>query len=171
MPTRATSADLARLSQAFLVHLLPAWSTNVSSKVVHRPKLTLVDAGLASSLIGATPASLQRDGELLGQLLKTFVVSEVRKQLGWSDTRTAIWHFRDRSGGEVDLLLEAPNGDLIGIEVKATSTPGPKRFKGLRFLADRVGPRLRYGFVVSLAPEALPFGDRLAAIPVDRLWA
>jgi hypothetical protein len=170
IPARTGRSYLARLTTAFLVHTIPAWSTNLSSKVVRRPKLHLVDSGLAASLVGATPASLVRSGELLGQLLETFVVGEIRRQLGWSYTRATIWHFRDRSGAEVDIVIERPNGDIVGVEVKATSSPSNRDTKGLRFLAERVGGRFVHGFVVCLAPEALMLGERIAAIPVDRIW-
>jgi hypothetical protein len=59
---------------------------------------------------------------------------------------------------------------IAGIEVKATSTPRPDDFRGLRFLAERLGERFAYGIVLDAAPEATPFGPKLAALPVDVLW-
>jgi predicted AAA+ superfamily ATPase len=81
-----------------------------------------------------------------------------------------LWHFRDRSGAEVDLVLEHPDGRVIGIEVKATSTPSSDDLRGLRFLADRLGERFAFGLLLHTAPEATRFGAKLAALPVDVLW-
>jgi hypothetical protein len=70
----------------------------------------------------------------------------------------------------VDLVLEHPDGRIVGLEVKATSTPKPEDFRGLRLLADRLGDRFAYGAVLSASPEALPFGPNLAMLPVEVLW-
>ena len=170
IPARTGSAYLARLATAFLVNLVPAWSTNLSAKIVRRPKLSIVDSGLAAHLMGASPDALRRDPNALGQLLETFVGNELRRQIGWSELQPTMWHFRDRGGAEVDLLLEAPNGEIVGIEVKATSSPTPSDLKGLQFVAERLGARFRFGALLCLAPEAHRVGDRLAIMPVDRLW-
>ena len=171
-PARTGAAYLARLNTAFLVQTLPAWSTNLSAKVVRRPKLNVIDTGLAAHMIGSTPSRLTGIGDVaLGQLLETFVANELRNQVTWSTERVSLWHFRDRGGAEVDIVIEHPDGTVVGIEVKATSTPTTSDFGGLRFLESRLGPRFRFGAVLCLAAEATPFGPRLAALPVERLWS
>ena len=171
VPARTTDGYIELLATAFLIHLVPAWSTRVSSKVVRRPKLMIADSGLAGHLVGATPSALDEPRGPLGSLLETFVVNEIRKQLTWSVHRPSLWHFRDRGGAEVDLVLEHPDGRIAGIEVKATSTPRTAHLRGLRFLADRLGDRFHYGVLISAAPEATPFGPRMAALPVSTLWS
>ena len=170
IPARTGSAYLARLVSAFLVRTTPAWSTNLSAKVARKPKLTIVDSGLAAHLTGATPETLRRDPNALGPLLETFVCNELHRQITWSQTNPTMWHFRDRGGAEVDIILEAPNGDVIGIEVKATASPTTADLTGLRFLRDRLGDRFRFGFLLCLAPEAFRMGDRLAVLPIDSVW-
>lgn len=169
-PARTISAHLAHLATAFLIRLIPAWSTNLSAKVVRRPKLVMADVGLAAHLQGLTTAGLNRPQAQFGPLLETLVATELVRQLSWSQGFSTLWHFRDRSGVEVDLVLERPDGRIVGIEVKATSTPRPEDLKGLRFLADRLGDRFQFGCLLSTAPEATPFGARLAALPLSRLW-
>lgn len=171
IPVRTVNAYLAHLANAFLIQLVPAWSTNLSAKVVRRPKLLVADSGLAAHLMGATPTTIEETSAMRGQLLETFVAMELRKQIGWSQARPSLWHFRDRSGVEVDLLLEHGDGRVVGIEVKATSTPTSDDFKGLRFLAERLGNRFWRGLLLTAAPEAIPFGPKLAALPVSALWS
>lgn len=170
IPVRTTDGYLALLTTAFLVHLVPAWSTNLSRKVVRRPKLVVTDTGLAGHLIGATDETTDQRGGPLGQLLETFVTNELRKQLTWSDSKPTLWHFRDRDGMEVDLVLEHPDGRIIGIEVKATASPSPSDLRGLRFLSDRLGDRFHHGLLLSTSPSATPFGPKLTALPVSALW-
>jgi len=171
VPIRTTDGYLALLANAFLVHLLPAWSTNLSSKVVRRPKLLMADSGLAAHLVGADRSTLEGPDPRLGPLLETFVVNEIRKQTTWSRHRPSLCHFRDRGGTEVDLILEHPDGRIVGVEVKATSTPRASDLTGLRFLSNRLGERFHFGVLLSAAPEATPFGPRMAALPVSALWS
>jgi len=170
LPSRTVGTYIAHLASAFLVHLVPAWSSNLSSKVIRRPKLMMVDTGLAAHLVGVGPTSLDTTHAPFGALLETFVATELMKQLTWSTHRPRLFHFRDRNGAEVDLVLEYPDGRVVGIEVKATSTPRADDFRGLRWLADKLGSRFGYGLLLTSAPEATPFGARLAALPVDALW-
>jgi len=44
-------------------------------------------------------------------------------------------------------------------------------FRGLRFLQEAVGDRLRCGVVLYTGRETLPFGARLWAVPVSALWS
>ncbi len=167
IPPRTASAYLARLRTAFLIDLVPAWSTNVSARVVRKPKLAVVDSGLAASLTGVGPSS---DPNLIGPLLETFVVSELRKQIAWSEGRPTMWHYRDRRGPEVDVVLERRDGAIVGVEVKATSSPSRSDAAGLRLLADRFGDRFKAGIVLSACPDVLPFGEKVVALPVSALW-
>ncbi len=170
-PVRTVNSYIARLATAFLIHLIPAWSTNLSAKVVRRPKLVMVDTGLAAHLMGMTERTLITPGSpALGALLENFVATEVLRLATWSQSGISVHHFRDRDGAEVDLVVEAPDGRIVGIEVKATSSVRADDFRGLRFLAERLGDRFAYGVVLSTTPEATPFGPKMAALPVDVLW-
>jgi len=71
----------------------------------------------------------------------------------------------------VDLLIERANGDLLGIEVKATATPRPRDATGLKLLRDKLGGRFRNGFVLHLGPSLIPMGDKISSIPLATLWA
>ncbi len=109
--------------------------------------------------------------EQFGRLLETFVVMELRKQSSWSETQPSLWHFRDRGGAKVDIVMEYPDGRVVGIEVKSGATPSHANACGLRFLRDRLGDRFHHGYLATTAPEAHPLEDRLSAIPVTALWS
>jgi len=167
---RTIDSYLAQLSSAFVLQLLPAWSANLSSKVVHRPKIHLLDTGLCAALCGLTAERLMEAPERFSNLLETFVVMELRKQSSWSETQPALWHFRDRGGAEVDIVLEYPDGRVVAIEVKSGATPSHADARGLRLLRDRLGDRFHHGYLATTAPEAHPLEDRLSAIPVTAFW-
>lgn len=160
------------LDTLYLTWRLPAWSTNLTNRVAERPKIALLDSGLAAHLIHVSPTSLRPDRtpEPAGPLLEAFVLAEVRKQCGWNEEPVRLYHYRDRTGPEVDLVIEHTDGRIAAIEVKATTSLGTNSAKWLAFLRDRLGDRFVQGVVLHTGPRALPLGDRLTAQPIEALW-
>lgn len=171
MPQTTLKRYLALLEATFLLAPLPAWSSNLSKRLIKSPKLHLVDSGLAAHLMGLNAQRLREDPQILGHLLENFVVAELRRQAAWQDTAVECFHFRAlHSQREVDVVLEDDAGRLAGIEIKATATPMARDFAGLREFADSVGNRFHAGIVLCLAPQSVPFGDRLRTMPIGALW-
>ncbi|MGQ0463988.1 MAG: ATP-binding protein [Sporichthyaceae bacterium] len=162
-PTVARYLDI--LETVFLIKRVPAWTAGSAGRAVRTPKLVFVDSGIAAHLAGGP-----RDDATLGGLLESFVISELARQVGWSDTAADLLHFRDRDGYEVDAVLESRSGDVVGVEVKAAESVRAEDFRGLQILRSRMGDRFRAGFVLYCGQEQLGFGDRLAALPVAALW-
>lgn len=162
------------LETVFLAHRVPAWSRNITSKVVRRPKVYMSDTGIAAALLGKDPAALARVTEpATGQLLETLVANELAKQADWSSTPAQLHHLRDSDGAEVDLLLEADDGRVVGAEVKATSTPRTEDFRWLAHLRDRldrIGQDFRCGVVLHTGDRRMRYGDRLLALPIADIW-
>jgi hypothetical protein len=138
--------------------------------MVDSPPTVPTDTGLAAHLMGIDASRLAQDRALLGGLLESFVAMELVKQAGWSADAPALYHFRTHGGDEVDLVLERRSGELVGVEVKSTATVTGADFKGLRALAEVAGRRFRRGVVLYTGGEAVPFGERLYAVPVEALW-
>lgn len=170
LPHSTLSRYLGLLESVFLVHRVPAWSHNLGQRLVKAPKIHVLDPGLALHLVGANEARLSADRMLLGRMLESFVVGEVRKQLSWASPGTALHHFRTAAGSEVDIVLEDRQGALCGIEVKASATVGPSDFNGLKALRDQVRDRFRSGVILYLGDQILPYGDDLWLLPVEALW-
>jgi hypothetical protein len=170
MPQTTLKRYLALLEATFLVQLLPAWSGNLGKRLVKSPKLYLNDTGLACSLVGQMDERALRQSQLLGPLAENFVVMELRKQATWSKTEPGLFHFRTLSGQEVDVVLESPSGDLVGVEVKTSATVGTGDLKGLRALAEETGKRFLRGVMLYQGHETVPFGKNLHAVPMDALW-
>ena len=80
-------------------------------------------------------ATLHADRTTLGQLLETFVFQELRRLASGHEAEIRFHHFRHRDGAEVDIVLER-RARIAGVEVKASSTVGPRDFRGLRMLSS-----------------------------------
>lgn len=158
------------MEQLFLVSTLQPWFTNTLKRIVKTPKLHFLDSGLLAAVRGLTFERVKADRGLLGSLLESFVFSEVLKLMTATDQRLRPYHFRDQQMREVDIVLERDDGMVAGIEIKASATVRSSDFGGLRTLAEACGDRFAYGVVLYDSSEAVPFGDRLAAVPLSALW-
>ena len=171
LPRSTVERYVTLFEEVFLIKRIPAWSTSATRRASRAPKLMMVDSGLASSLGGLTTERVQRNPPLIGPLIENFVLSELGRQLTWADTAARLYHYRTRDGQEVDAVLEAADGRLVGIEVKAASAVRSEDFRHLEHLQRLTGDRFEHGVVLYAGPERLAFGDRLTAIPISALWA
>jgi len=158
------------LEELFLIRRLKPWYTNLGSRQVKTPKLHIVDSGLLAFLIGVNERRITADGEIAGMMLESFVAMELLRQSDWGAEPVSLYHYRDKEQREVDVVIERYSGELAGVEVKASVTLGDRDFAGLRYLRDKLGARFKAGVVLYLGSDTLPFGDRLAAVPLSGLW-
>ncbi|MEX2447954.1 MAG: ATP-binding protein [Solirubrobacterales bacterium] len=159
------------LERLFIVRRIRAWHRNLGAKLVKSPKAYVVDSGLLAQLIGADEDRIADDGAVAGAMLESFVAMELIRLAELSDRPPSIHHFRDRRQREVDVVLERRSGEIVGIEVKAGASLDAGDFAGLRLLRDSLGERFKAGAVLYTGAQTLPFGDRLAAVPVSALWS
>lgn len=167
-PTVARYMQL--LEEVFLIKRIPGWSRNLGIRVTAATKLIFTDSGIAARLLALESHALRRPGAPFGPLLESFVLSELARQLTWSDQLVDLYHYRDHNKVEVDGILENRNGQVIGIEVKATSTVRSEDFNGLQQLSARLGDDFVSGIVLYTGHATLPFGPKLRAVPVSAIW-
>lgn len=162
------------LEDLFLVQRLEAWGTTLRVRSQKRPKIHVVDSGLAGRLLRLTPAKLVGLDETalteLGNLLETFAVGELRKQISWMEEPVAIGHWRTFDGDEVDLVIERDDGSIVAFEVKANERVSGRELKGLRTLRDALGDRFVAGVALSTGTRSFTYEDRIHVCPLDRLW-
>ncbi len=170
MPLNTVRRYLALFETLYLTRRLPAWSGSATKRLVKTPKLLFTDTGLMTHLLRLSPERLRATPTLLGPLLENFVVMEIEKQLGWSQTEAGLFHFRAHAGHEVDIVLEGPGGQLTGIEVKARSTIAAGDVRGLQALEAERPKRFHRGLILYRGQTVVPFGPRLHAVPIDALW-
>jgi uncharacterized protein len=171
LPPNTVRSHAALLDTLFLTTRLEAWSTNLLSRVVKTPKVYITDSGLLCHLIGADATRLAHDGVIAGAAFETFVAMELRRQIAWQDNAPRLFHYRDRDGREVDLVLERRDGSVVAVEIKTAASASPHDFRGLRHLRDKLGKHFKAGVLLYTGEYTVPFEDRLAAVPLRGLWA
>ena len=169
-------AGYVRLLEAvFLIRVLPAWGTTLTSRSSGNPKVHVVDSGIAARLLRIVPDKLAAANPTalteFGHLVETFVVGEVCKEASWIDGIAGLGHWRTYDGDEIDLIVERDDGAVVALEIKAGTHAGGPSFSGLAKLRDKIGPAFRVGVVFHMGQRGHHFDDRLIALPIDRLWA
>ncbi len=113
-----------------------------------------------------------RDADLLGALVESFAVAQLRSQCALLDDPPRLFHLRDANGRrEVDVIIEFSDGRAAGIEVKASAAPGPDDARHLRWLRDSIGDRFLAGAVLHTGPRPFRLDDSILALPLYSLWS
>lgn len=158
------------LERLFLVRVRRPWHVNLGKRQIKSPKLYIADPGLLAGLVGADAQRIREDGGLAGSLFETFVATELERQASWFPEALSFWHYRDRDR-EVDVVVERPSGEVVGVEVKVGATVRASDFRGLVHMREQIGARLAAGIVLYAGERTLPFGDGLWAVPLSAMWA
>jgi len=160
------------LKTMYLVSDMPSWSNNLTTRQVSRKKASVTDSGLALFASKTTNQQLTDliRPTMLGAITEGFVVSELLKQQSWSEQPFELYHYRDRLGNEVDCVIEFEDGQVILIEVKASTTHSADHFDGIAYLAKKLKSRFEAGFVLNMAPNTYQFSKNMWGIPLSTLW-
>ena len=161
---------LILLEKMFLLERTPAWHGNYAKRLVKTPKIHIGDTGIACALLNWNRAILSENRSLFGHILETFVLQELRRQASAHMQRHSFYHFRDRAGVEVDIVIQRGVTDLACVEVKASGTVTSADFNGLRALKSAAGARFAGGALLYCGDSVLSFGENLYALPVKLLW-
>lgn len=172
IPKSGIAAYLAALDILYLTSTLPPWRANLTRREIGRPKVSVTDSGLSMRLAKLSPLALAElnAAPLLGMQFEAFVASELTKQRGWSEEEYELFHFRDRNGLEVDIVVEFSDGMVFLIEVKASETYRAEHTRGIRALAERLGDRFIGGAVLGVGAEPHLLADRIWGLPISTLW-
>ena len=155
-----------------VLELVPAWLNSRLARLVKSPKRYLVDPSLIGAALGLDVAAVLRDGDLLGRLLDTLVVAQLRPELALRPARARLFHAREMNGRrELDLVVELSATPIVAFEVKATAAPSPGDARHLAWVRDRLGDRFVAGAVLHTGPRQYSLGPRLVALPIASIWA
>jgi predicted AAA+ superfamily ATPase len=154
-----TVAKYIQLLEAlYIIKLVPTYANNRLKRVVKKPKVHFIDSGLASHLLNVdVKSSMEGNNTYLGNLVETFVYSELIKHQSYADTDVEIYHFRDTHQQEVDFVLESSSGDIVALEIKSGSTIKSEHFKGLLALAKTVNSKSFKGILLYGGDEIFPY--------------
>jgi predicted AAA+ superfamily ATPase len=115
---KTVSTYINALKRIFVVEDLQAWQPSLRSKTAIRTseKRHFVDPSIATSIMRTEPEGILKDFEYFGFLFESLCTRDVRIYAQANDGD--VFHYRDKSGLESDLIVRLRNGKWAAIEVK-----------------------------------------------------
>jgi hypothetical protein len=158
-------------------HLLtrvPTYATNPTTALVKSPKLFWTDAGLAAFLAGIRSQDQLAERADIGFWFEQAIFQTCQTWRSIDPVGRRIHFWRDRSGREVDLIIEK-DGQLVALELKSGSNTAISDASGIAALKESLPRRnpLRRGVVLHGGPArslgadvwALPWGWMFPPVP------
>jgi predicted AAA+ superfamily ATPase len=157
------------LARIWLLDSLPGWSPsrNPFTRLQQAPKHHLADPALAARLLGLTERSLlsPSGSGMTGPLFESLATLGVRTAAQANESR--VGHLRTGDGDhEVDLVIEGPDGQIVGIEVKLSATVTDRDVRHLTWLRERVGDDVVDLVVLTTGTDAYRRRDGVAVVPL-----
>jgi predicted AAA+ superfamily ATPase len=106
------------LRRIFVAEPMPAWSPSLRSKTAIRTssKHHFVDPSIATAVMRVNPVGILQDFEYFGFLFEALCARDVRIYAQHNDGD--VFHYRDKSGLEADMIVALRDGRWGAIEVK-----------------------------------------------------
>lgn len=126
------------LRRIFVVEDVPAWQPSLRSKTAIRtaPKRCFVDPSIATAVLRANPDSILHDFELFGFLFEALCIRDMRIYANANDGD--IFHYRDQTGLESDMIVRLRNGKWGIVEVKLGNKQIEDAAKNLIALKNKI---------------------------------
>ena len=118
---KTVASYINALRRIFVVEDVPAWSPSLRSKTTIRtsPKRHFVDPSIATATLRISPNGLLEDFNTFGLLFESLCIRDLRVYSQVLDGE--VFHYRDKSGLEIDVVVCLADGRWGAIEVKLGS--------------------------------------------------
>lgn len=115
---KTISTYINALRRIFVVEDINAWSPSLRSKTAIRTseKRHFVDPSLATAVMRINPEGVLADFEYFGFLFESLCTRDIRIYAQANDAD--VFHYRDKTGLEADLIIRQRNGKWAAIEIK-----------------------------------------------------
>lgn len=125
-------AWLSVLEASYIVWMLPPWSTNINKRLTKSPKLYFCDTGLLCNLLGINNAKQLKTYPLRGAIFENMVVNNFLKEAYNQGKKPRFSFFRDKTGREIDFIVESVDGMYL-YEIKSATGFNPDYLKNIRY--------------------------------------
>jgi len=157
------------LETSGLVTLVQPFSNNRLNRAIKTPMLYFMDTGLVCYLLKwLTPETLM-NGAMSGQILETFVVTEVIKSFKNKGVLSLpIFFYRDKDMQEIDLIIENA-GVLYPMEIKKSASPTLAMGRHLAIMDKAEGYKIGQKLILCLIDKRTYLSKEIMAYPITEL--
>ena len=128
----AAQSWLSLLQTSYIIYLLQPHHVNFTKRLTRMPKLYFLDSGLACFLLNIeTPEQLSTH-YLRGGLFENMIITELLKHFANRGKEAPLFFWRDKTGNEIDCLIETDNGFHL-VEIKSAQTYHDDFMKNIRY--------------------------------------
>lgn len=126
------------LNKLYIIEDLNSWSPNLRSKTVIRtsPARFFVDPSIGAASLGLTSKRLLTDFETFGLYFESLSLRDIRVYADVNEGR--VYRYKDKSGLEIDMIIQLQDGRWGAIEVKMGSHQFDQAAKNLMSLANKI---------------------------------
>lgn len=148
---------LTMLEMIYQIVLLKPYSASIAKRFIKSPKLYMTDSGLFCHLL-----DIRNSNELLtsrhkGEVVETFVFSELLKHISYSELQPLLYHYRTADKKEIDFVIEK-HDQIIAIEVKSSQSIKQNTFRHITEFQEKSNKPV-LGIVLYAGEHVLSFGD------------
>lgn len=134
------------LEASFIAFRLQPFYNNLGKRLTQMPKLYFYDTGLCCSLLELETESHVNTHPLRGALFENLIILELLKTRFNNGQRSNLFYWRDRTGNEIDVLLDQ-SSQVVPIEIKTAATFTSDYIKGINYWR-KINPNTKNAFVV-----------------------
>lgn len=170
---KSISMYINALRRIFVVDDLSAWSPSLRSKTAIRTsvKRHFVDPSIATAVMRINPEGILKDFEYFGFLFEALCTRDIRVYTQANDGD--VFHYRDKSGLEADLIIRLRDGRWAAIEVKLGNKQIEDAAKNLlklkaRIDEDKMG-KAAFLMVITAGQYAYQRKDGVMVVPIGCL--
>ncbi len=148
------------LEASFIAFRLQPFYNNLGKRLTQMPKLYFYDTGLCCSLLELETESHVNTHPLRGALFENIIILELLKKRFNNGQRSNLFYWRDRTGNEIDVLIDQ-SSQVIPIEIKTATTFNTDYLKGINYW-KKINPATKNSYLIYTGkPSAIDNTDIL----------
>ena len=163
-PTARSYLEIAHGS--FIWRTIPAFTRDVTKRVVRHPKGYLRDTGLLHHFLRIPDTDALLRHPVVGRSWEGMVVEEILRRFHALGVAVDPYYYRTSAGAEVDLICEGVFG-TVPFEIKRGERVDPRDLRGLRDFVDQFD--LPFGIVVNADRRPRRYDERIVGVPFTYL--
>ena len=171
VPPRTVREYYRVLEDTLIGYLLPAYEKTTKRKAISTAKFYLFDPGVTNFLLGRKSISAKTPE--FGTLLEQAIFCEIKAYLDYTQRADSLFFWRSTSQFEVDFLVRDQSNHWIAIEVKASSSPSLRDYRGILALQEDL--KLKKKIVVCMVPVPRLTAEKVQLLPVrlflELMWS
>lgn len=156
------------LEHTYQIQKLQPYFNNQLKRLVKTPKIFSIDTGVLCHLLQISSEEEFNKSPLKGEILETFIFSELLKANSYAQNRVNLYYYRTTDKKEIDFILEYSN-KIIALEIKASKTVKKDDFKHIYNLKNEIQKDFDKGIVLYMGDIFLQIDENMFAIPIGFL--